>query len=220
MTDKQDWIRINHANKTIKGKLILSNINATFEKGKIYGIIGDNGSGKTMFLRAISGLLHLSSGTVIYQKTDLTMGIILENPGFLLAYSGLENLMFLANIRNVITVEQIKRTMECVGLDPNDKRKVRTYSLGMKQKLAIAQAIMEEPDMLILDEPFRGLDAKSLDNIRLLLIEYNKRGGTIFLTSHNLEDISMLCNCVYKIENGTLIQFPCTPKSIAASRPS
>lgn len=216
--DKQNWIRIHHACKIIKGKHILSNIDASFEEGKIYGIIGDNGSGKTMFLRAVSGLLHLSSGTVIYQKADLTMGIILENPGFLLSYSGLENLIFLARIRNVITTDQIKKTMERVGLDPDDQRKVRAYSLGMKQKLAIAQAIMEEPDMLILDEPFRGLDAKSLDKIRQLLIEYNRRGGTIFLTSHNLTDISMLCDCVYKMEDGAFTQLSYDPASLAASR--
>lgn len=207
MTDNQKWIGIEHASKTIKGKQVLSNIDAAFEKRKIYGIVGDNGSGKTMLLRAISGLLHLSSGRVIYQKANLTMGVILENPGFLLSYSGLDNLIFLARIRNVITIDQIKKTMSDVGLDPDDKRKVGEFSLGMKQKLAIAQAIMEEPDMLILDEPFRGLDAKSLEKIRQLLLAYQKRGGTIFLTSHNLEDIAMLCNCVYEMKDGTMIPY-------------
>lgn len=216
MTYDQGWIRISHANKIIKGKYVLSDIHADFERGNVYGIIGDNGSGKTMFLRAVSKLLCLSSGRVIYQKENLTKGVILENPGFLPTYSGLDNLIFLARIRNVVTVHQIKSTMERVGLDPNDKRKVREYSLGMKQKLAIAQAIMEEPDLLILDEPFRGLDVKSLHNIRQLLIAYNKRGGTIFLTSHNPEDISMLCSCIYEMKDGTLTQWSNSSTSIAA----
>lgn len=201
-----EWIRIDHASKIIKGKRILSDIDVSFEKGKIYGIVGDNGSGKTMLLRAISGVMRLSSGTVTYQKKNPTMGIIIENPGFLSDYSGLDNLIFLAGIRNVISKDQIKRVMVSVGLDPDDKRKVKAYSLGMKQKLAIAQAIMEEPDMLILDEPFRGLDTKSLENIRKLLMDYNERGGTVFLTSHNVEDIAVLCSCVYKISDGALIQ--------------
>lgn len=217
MTNNNEWIRINHASKIIRGTYVLSNINVSFEKCKIYGIVGDNGSGKTMLLRAISGLMHVSSGAVIYQKANPTMGIIIENPGFLLDYSGLDNLIFLARIQNVISIDKIKKTMVSVGLDPDDKRKVRAYSLGMKQKLAIAQAIMEEPDMLILDEPFRGLDAKSLDKIRELLINYNKRGGTIFLTSHNFEDIDMLCDCVYKMADGTLIQLPYDPALVATS---
>lgn len=217
MTNNNEWIRISHASKILRGNYILSNINVSFEKGKIYGIVGDNGSGKTMLLRAISGLMHLSSGAVIYQKAKPTMGIIIENPGFLLDYSGLDNLIFLARIQNVISKDKIKKTMVGVGLDPDDKRKVRAYSLGMKQKLAIAQAIMEEPDMLILDEPFRGLDAKSLDKIRELLIDYNKSRGTIFLTSHNLEDIAMLCDYVYKMADGTLIQLPYDPSLVATS---
>lgn len=217
MTNNNEWIRISHASKILRGNYILSNINVSFEKGKIYGIVGDNGSGKTMLLRAISGLMHLSSGAVIYQKAKPTMGIIIENPGFLLDYSGLDNLIFLARIQNVISKDKIKKTMVSVGLDPDDKRKVRAYSLGMKQKLAIAQAIMEEPDMLILDEPFRGLDAKSLDKIRELLIDYNTSGGTIFLTSHNLEDIAMLCDYVYKMADGTLIQLPYDPSLVATS---
>ena len=147
------WISIENANKKIKGKDVLTNINITFQKGKIYGIIGDNGSGKTMMLRAIAQLLHLSSGTVVYSEKNTSIGLIIENPGFLLDYSGLENLTFLARIRNMIDEDRIRQIMKAVGLDPDDGQKVKSYSLGMKQKLAIAQAIMEEPDMLVLDEP-------------------------------------------------------------------
>ena len=198
------WIRIENANKKIKGKHVLSNINVMFEKGKIYGIIGDNGSGKTMMLRAIAKLLHLSSGRGIYAEENITLGLIIENPGFLLDYSGLENLMFLARIRNKIDKDCVKHNMRAVGLDPDDDRKVKSYSLGMKQKLAIAQAIMENPDMLVLDEPFRGLDSKSMSQIKELLISYNQRGGTIFLSSHDYETICKIADKIYKMDNGVI----------------
>lgn len=198
------WISIENANKKIKGKNVLSNINLTFEKGKIYGIIGDNGSGKTMLLRAIAKLLHLSSGSVVYSEKNTTIGLIIENPGFLLDFSGLENLEFLAQIRNLIDENYIRKVMKDVGLDPDDARKVKNYSLGMKQKLAIAQAVMEEPDMLVLDEPFRGLDSKSMKQIEELLLLYNKRGGTIFLSSHDYETIGRIADNIYRMDNGAI----------------
>lgn len=204
MTNKQSWIHLTGVNKYIKDKCVLSDINVSFEKGKIYGIVGANGSGKTMFLRAIAGLLYLPGGTVAYSGHTPSMGIIIENPGFLTNYTGYENLVFLARIRKVIGKDAIRNALEAVGLNPDDRSKVRAYSLGMKQKLAIAQAIMEEPEMLILDEPFRGLDAESVANIRNLLKRYNRRGGTIFLASHNFEDISRLCDRVYQMTEGKL----------------
>jgi ABC-2 type transport system ATP-binding protein len=205
MDNMQDWIRIENATKLIRGKCVLSNVNVSFERGKIYGFTGENGSGKTMLLRALSGLLELTTGTVKYKKENLSIGVIIENPGFLDNYTGFENLVFLARIRNVISKEQIRNTMKNVGLDPADKKKVRTYSLGMKQRLAFAQAIMEDPDILILDEPFRGLDAKGLYDIRKQLIAYNKAGGTIFLASHNCEEIT-LCDRCYRMEAGRLLE--------------
>lgn len=205
MDNMQDWIRIENATKLIRGKCVLSNVNVSFERGKIYGFTGENGSGKTMLLRALSGLLELTTGTVKYKKENLSIGVIIENPGFLDNYTGFENLVFLARIRNVISKEQIRNTMKNVGLDPADKEKVRTYSLGMKQRLAFAQAIMEDPDILILDEPFRGLDAKGLYDIRKQLIAYNKTGGTIFLASHNCEEIT-LCDRCYRMEAGRLLE--------------
>lgn len=204
MTSKQSFIQMTDVNKFIKGKCVLSDINVSFEKGKVYGVVGANGSGKTMLLRAIAGLLHLTKGTVSYSGHRPSMGIIIENPGFLMNYTGYENLAFLAEIRKVIGKDEIRNALMTVGLNPNDKSKVKTYSLGMKQKLAIAQAIMEEPEVLILDEPFRGLDAESMLRIRDLLKSYNARGGTIFLASHNYEDISLLCDSVYQMEAGRL----------------
>ena len=198
------WISIENANKRIKGKNVLSNVNITFEKGKIYGIIGDNGSGKTMILRAIAKLLHLSGGKVVYSEEDTTVGLIIENPGFLLDFSGLENLEFLAQIRKKIDGARVRQVLKDVGLDPDDKRKVKCYSLGMKQKLAIAQAVMEEPDMLVLDEPFRGLDSNSIKQIEELLLSYNKCGGTIFLSSHDYETIDRIADNIYRMDNGAI----------------
>ena len=157
-----------------------------------------------MMLRAIAQLLHLSSGTVVYSEKNTSIGLIIENPGFLLDYSGLENLTFLARIRNMIDEDRIRQIMKAVGLDPDDGQKVKSYSLGMKQKLAIAQAIMEEPDMLVLDEPFRGLDSKSMKQIIELLYLYNKRGGSIFISSHDYEMIDTIADKIYRMNNGSI----------------
>ena len=157
-----------------------------------------------MLFRALTGLISLTSGEVKISPPDSTMGVIVENPGFLLSYSGFENLQFLASIRKQISDERITEAMREVGLDPSDKRKVKAYSLGMKQKLAIAQAIMEYPDILILDEPTRGLDAGSVESIRALLRRINQEGATILLSSHNGEDIEALCSQVYTMDKGKL----------------
>lgn len=197
-------VELEGVSKVLKNKDVLSDITVAFQKGKVYGIIGANGSGKTMLLRAIAGLLYIRKGVIKYPEPRPTMGVIIENPGFLTSYTGHENLQMLAAIRNVVGEEEIKNAMNQVGLEPKDKRKVKEYSLGMKQRLAIAQAIMEEPDMLILDEPFRGLDADGVRMIRNLLIQYNQSGKSIFLASHNAEDIDLLCHHVYEMREGKL----------------
>lgn len=206
MMDKQKWIQVVNVSKKIKGKYVLNGINVAFDRNKIYGIIGANGSGKTMLLRTIAGFLHLSTGSVIYQGGKPTMGVIIENPGFLLNYTGFENLKFLAEIQNKISKQEICDIMIKVGLDPNDRRTVKAYSLGMKQKLALTQAVMEHPDILILDEPFRGLDEKSLQNAKNILIDYYMHGGTIIIASHNYEEISVLCHKIYKMDDGELVE--------------
>lgn len=157
-----------------------------------------------MLLRAIAKLLYLSDGEVLYTPKNLSIGIIVENPGFLLSYTGFENLKILAQIKNLITTEEIKGTMVEVGLEPNDTRKVKEYSLGMKQKLALAQAIMERPQVIILDEPTRGLDEESVINIRQLLLRKNQDGATILISSHNPGDIEEMCDTVLRIENGRI----------------
>ena len=197
-------IELRNVSKTLKGKKILDNISVSFEKGKIYGIVGPNASGKTMLLRAIAKLLYLSEGEVLYTPKNISIGIIVENPGFLLSYTGLENLKILAQIKNLITTEEIKGAMIEVGLEPNDTRKVKEYSLGMKQKLALAQAMMERPQVIILDEPTRGLDEESVINIRQLLLRKNQDGATILISSHNPGDIEEMCNTVLRIENGRI----------------
>ena len=197
-------IEITNLTKRIKDKTILSEINLRLEEGNIYGFIGPNGSGKTMLLRAIAGLLYINEGSVKYNSA-ITKGIIIENPAFINSFTGLENLHYLASIRSVINIDDIRTVMQRVGLDPNDTRHVKAYSLGMKQKLAFAQAIMESPSLLILDEPTRGLDSESVIAVRNILIEEQKNGTTILLASHNKEDIKNLCNQVFFIESGRII---------------
>lgn len=204
MVENNVFIELKNVSKQINGKTILSDVTLDIIKGQIYGFVGANGSGKTMLFRAIAGLMFPSEGTIKFSKPDIGMGVIIENPGFLLSYTGFDNLKLLASLRNVIGEAEIIETMRNVGLDPYDKRKVKQYSLGMKQKLAIAQAIMEHPELLILDEPTRGLDEESVVNIRNLLLSENKAGATVLISSHNKEDIAELCSAVFQLKDGVV----------------
>ncbi|GKX68216.1 ABC transporter ATP-binding protein [Inconstantimicrobium mannanitabidum] len=204
-------VEISNLTKDIKGTKVLSNINLNLESGKAYGIVGRNGSGKSMLFKAICGLINPTEGDIkVFDKPikngsfpDST-GIIIENPGFLLQYSAFKNLKILASINNTISDEKIKDTITLVGLDPNDKKSVKKYSLGMKQRLGIAQALMEDPKLLILDEPMNGLDSEGVRQIRKLLLDLKCKSVTILLASHNSEDISEICDYVYTMENGVL----------------
>lgn len=209
------FIKINQLNKTIKGKEILKDITISFEKGKIHGIFGSNGSGKTMLFRAICNLIKPSSGTIEINGKVLnkdisfpeSVGVIIESPGFWPHYTGFENLKTLASIKNIITDEDIKKSIERVGLDSNNNIAFKKYSLGMKQRLAIAQAIMEKPDLLILDEPTNAIDEKGISLIREILFEQKSRGATILIASHNKEDIEILSDYKYRMENCTIKSF-------------
>jgi ABC-2 type transport system ATP-binding protein len=200
-------IEVRNVKKSYKGLTIFQDIDLTIEKEKIYGIVGPNGSGKSVLFKLICGFVRPDHGEIVirgeYLHKDITFpknfGVIIDRPGYLGNKTGFENLKSLAMIQNKIDDEQIIKTMELVGLQPTAEQKVRKYSLGMKQKLALAQAFMENQEVLILDEPFNALDFESVENLRSLLLNYKKEGKTIIMTSHNQEDIDLLCDEVYRI---------------------
>lgn len=200
--------------KVIRGKKILSGINLELCDGNIYGIVGANGSGKTMLFRALSGLMSVTSGKITWNGKVLrqdfavlpSLGIMLENVGLYSNMTGMQNLRYLASLKNKIQDKEIRRALERVGLDPDDRRKYQKYSLGMKQRLAIAQAIMEKPDVIMLDEPTNSLDAKGVEEIRRLILEEKERGALILLASHNQEDIRILADHIYQIKDGCIVR--------------
>ncbi|MGN9019198.1 ATP-binding cassette domain-containing protein [Lachnospiraceae bacterium HCP1S3_C3] len=210
--EKDYIIEVNNLNLTIKKDRILNNINLQLEPGKIHGLIGRNGSGKTMLMKCICGFVRPTSGQVkvegriIGKDVDFpqNVGIIIETPGFVPYYSGYRNLKILADLRRKISKEEVLRTMEEVGLKGAENKAVRKYSLGMRQRLGLAQAIMENPDILILDEPMNGLDKEGVADIRAILLKLKKSGKTILLVSHNSEDIGVLCDDIYEIEHGNI----------------
>lgn len=204
-------IIISGISKTIKGTEILKNIDLKLRGGKIYGLYGSNGSGKTMLLRAVAGLIRIDSGSIIingkqlHKETDFpeSIGVVIENPQFWDGYTGFENLKMLASIKKQINDEAIRATLEKVGLDPGDKKTVKKYSLGMKQKLGIAQAIMESPDIILLDEPTNALDKKSTENIRGIIAEEAARGAIVVIASHVEEDLD-ICDIRYEMVEGKI----------------
>lgn len=198
--------------KTIRGKKILSEINLMLEGGKIYGFTGPNGSGKTMLFRALSGLMSVDSGIIRWNDKVLrrdfsvlpSLGIVLENISMYPNLTGFQNLKYLADIKGKIHNNEIQTALKRVGLNPDDKRTYRKYSLGMKQRLAIAQAVMEKPAVIMLDEPTNGLDDEGIKIVRRLILDEKERGALILLASHNSSDIRLLTDVVYQIDNGTL----------------
>lgn len=206
-------IKIENFTKEIKGVRILEDITVEFESGKIYGLVGKNGSGKTMLLRAVSGLIRPTKGSVIvdgkYLHKDISfpqdMGIIIEKPDLLNYLTGFENLSLLAKINNKISKDEIENWMKKFSLDPKSKQVLKKYSLGMKQKIGIIQAIMEDQQLLVLDEPFNALDQDTVEMIRVLLKKYKDDGKLIIITSHHSEDIDILCDEIIFIEEGKLI---------------
>lgn len=209
-----NYIEIKNYTKKIKNRVILDNINCSLEKGKIYGLYGRNGSGKTMLLRAISGLIVPTSGSVtvngeiIHETVDFPSdtGIIIENLSLFPEYTAFQNLKRLSKIQNKATDEDIYKAIELVGLDPKNDEKIRTYSLGMKQKLNIAQAIFEDQKLLLLDEPTNALDRQSVQDIYDLFMQLKKKGKTLIIASHIREDLESHCDLVLFIENGKLYE--------------
>ena len=206
-------ITIKNVGLTIGKTEILKEINAEFERGKIHGIIGRNGSGKTMLMKCICGFVRPTGevtvgGKRIGKDCDFpeNIGIIIEFPNFIGFYSGYKNLKLLADLNKKINAEQIRQAMKTVGLDPNIKRHVRKYSLGMRQRLGLAQAIMEDPELLILDEPMNGLDKDGVSDMRKYLLDMKAKGKTILIASHSAEDIDVLCDTVCETDKGRLRQ--------------
>ena len=206
-------IEVQNVVKRFRDQVVLKNVSISFEKGQIHGIVGRNGSGKTVLFKCICGLMHPEEGVILVNGKrvgrDVDMpediGAIIEAPGFLPNYSGYKNLRFLANIRRKIGKEEILNVLKTVGLDPESRKHVGKYSLGMRQRLGIAQAIMEDPEILILDEPTSGLDNAGVQDIRALLLELKAQGKTILLASHNHEDIAALCDTVHEMDGGVLL---------------
>lgn len=201
-----------NVSKTIGHDDVLKSISATFESGKIYGIFGRNGSGKTMLFRAICGLIKITTGEIYFNDFKLhrdvsyapNVGVIIETPSFWKEFSGFENLKMLASIQGKITDVEIIESLRRVGLDPQDKRPVKKYSLGMKQRLAIAQGIMENPDLIVFDEPTNALDEEAVQLLRQILIEEKERGAIVLIASHNKDDIRLLADVFMKMESGRL----------------
>lgn len=206
-------IEVQNVVKRFRDQVVLKNVSISFEKGQIHGIVGRNGSGKTVLFKCICGLMHpeedviFVNGKRVGRDVDMPedIGAIIEAPGFLPNYSGYKNLRFLANIRRKIGKEEILNVLKTVGLDPESRKHVGKYSLGMRQRLGIAQAIMEDPEILILDEPMNGLDNAGVQDIRALLLELKAQGKTILLASHNHEDIAALCDTVHEMDGGVLL---------------
>ena len=208
-----DYVEVKNVTKRFQKFVSLDKVSISFEQGKIHGIIGRNGSGKTVLFKCICGFMHPEEGEILVggkrigKDVDMVegAGIIIEAPGFLPGYSGFRNLMFLAQLSGGMTKDEIKRLLKLVGLNPADRKPVSKYSMGMRQRLGIAQAIMENPSLLILDEPMNGLDNQGVEDIRELLLKLKAEGKTILLASHNREDISVLCDTVAEIDRGKMI---------------
>ena len=203
-------IKIENVTKSFRKKVVLQDVSAQFDRGKIHGIIGRNGSGKTVLLKCICGFLATDQGSIsvdgrkVMHSCPQDIGIILETPGFIQNKSGYQNLKMLASIRGKIGREEIRAVLGKVGLDPDEKKAVRKYSLGMRQRLAIAQAIMESPKLLLLDEPMNGLDKNGVEEIRKILLGLKEEGITILLASHYAEDVDILCDTVCEMDQGRL----------------
>lgn len=198
--------------KSFNNEQVLQNVSCTFESGKIHGFVGKNGSGKTVLMKMICGLVLPSSGTIhvrgqqVGKDIDVpsNIGALIDSPGFLSCHSGKKNLRYLANLNRKIGDSDIRAVMERVGLDYNSKKAVGKYSLGMRQRLGIAQAIMENPEILLLDEPMNGMDKYGSADIRRLILDLRTEGKTIFLASHIPQDIDIMCDTIFEVDAGTV----------------
>ncbi len=205
-------ISVQNVSKTFGDTTVLRDVSREFEEGRVHGIVGNNGSGKTVLMKCICGFLPPSKGKILVRGKQVgrdmdfpdDTGIIIETPGFLPSLTGMKNLELLASLRRRVDREGIRETIRRVGLDPDSKKPVGKYSLGMRQRLGIAQAIMENPSILILDEPFNGLDKNGVADMREVIKDLREQGKTIILASHNQIDIDELCDTVCEMDAGVM----------------
>ena len=207
-------IIIDDVSKNIKKLPIITNVSLHLESGKIYGLRGKNGAGKTMLLRLICGLVLPTSGKITIDNLELgkdlsfpdSLGILIENPGLITNYSGIKNLMTLASIKDEIDQHTIIDLMNYFDLDPNDNKKVKNYSLGMKQKIGIISAVMENPKIILLDEPLNGLDEESTQKVLALLTNRKEKGALIIVASHDKEELDFLADEIIEMKTGKVLR--------------
>lgn len=207
-------IQLQNVTKRIKENTVLDNVSYTFKSGFVYGLYGQNGSGKTMLLRAISGLINLDSGSIfidgekLHDKIEFPpeTGIVIENMELLPECSAKKNLQMLAKIKNIADEKDISFSLERVGLDPDSDKKVKKFSLGMKQRLNIAQAIFENQKIILLDEPTNALDEEAVQLIYKIIREEKSRGATIIVATHHKEDLKEVCDVILKIAEGKIVE--------------
>lgn len=210
-------IEVNNVTKRIHKNTVLQNVTAVLHEGRIYGLQGVNGSGKTMLMRTIIGLIRPSEGSVsingrvIGKEIEFpeNIGFLLESPAFLGRYSGFDNLYMLAGIRKTLTAEQVQDSLRMVGLDPMDKKRYRKYSLGMKQRLGIAAAVMEEPDIIILDEPTNALDEAGVGLVKEILLQQKERGALVIVSCHDIGILRELSDEIFRLDEGRIIEHFC-----------
>lgn len=203
-------VKLLNVGKTINGETILKNVNITIKQGEIVGFEGRNGSGKSVLFKMIAGIMIPTAGKIEVLDEELKkgkfprdIGVSLDNTGFMPSLSAFDNLKTIADIRGIIDSNEIRKYIELVGLNPESKKKVGKFSVGMKQRLAFAQAIMESPKLLLLDEPFSGLDEEGVELVRNLITELNKKDNiTVLITSHIKDDIEVLCSRTFRIASG------------------
>ena len=218
-------ITLKNVTKIIGGNTVADSVNLTLKSGTVYGLCGYNGCGKTMLMRLISGLILPTKGDIFFDEKKLgkdidfpeNMGILIENPAFLGGLSGFDNLKLLASIKGKITDDIIKKTISRVGLNPDDKKKYRKYSLGMKQRLGIASAIMEAPELIILDEPTNALDSSGVEIVKKIIASEKKRGALMTVTCHDHAILQEMCDIIYKIEHGKIIDEQVISEEVSAN---
>lgn len=215
----EEVLKVEQVGKYFRETKVLDGISFSCLSSEIVGIVGRNGSGKTVLFKCICGLLPVSEGTIkingrmLGKEVDIPekMGVLIENPAFLSDFSAYDNLRVLARINREVKDDEVKEVLEKFGLDWRNKKRVGKYSMGMRQRLGLAQAVMEDPDFLILDEPMNGLDLHWLEVTRNLLMEMRANGKTILLASHNKQDIDMLCDRIIQLEEGKMVDYPSKP---------